>query len=62
MTEEIKYAQPYSVTLSRSTKGVPSWEIKARNEDPDEARRIALEQDTKLVAHFEANANRKLWE
>ena len=62
MTEEIKYAQPYSVTLSRSTKGVPSWEIKARNEDPDEARRIATDQDEKLVAHFKAKADRSLWE
>ncbi len=62
MTEEIKYAQPYSVTLSRSTKGVPSWEIKARNEDPDEARRIALEQDAKLVVHFKVEKDRSLWE
>ena len=59
--EEIKYAQPYSVTLSRSTKGVPSWEIKAREEYPDRARQVCQEQDEKLVAHFKAEKDSGLW-
>ncbi len=57
----IKYAQPYSVTLSRSTKGVTSWELKARHEDFDEARRMVQEQDQKLITHFNAQKDTGLW-
>ncbi len=61
MTEEIKYAQPYSVEVSRSTKGVPSWTVKARFEDPTTAVDLAAEMDARLIRHFKANADRDLW-